>query len=1303
VYDPGETELIGNQLPGWTIETNHAVTVQIASGPYLTISGNYSVNTDGEGYDGNNASFFQDFASQNGASYALEFNWQSWGTYTTPTTNQLEISLIDIVTTAVLFDGRYSYDGTGQPHPVHDVLTNFVGTGNSLRLRIQETPQSGYNDNTFVVDNFSVTAVPGVAVPPVISAQPPGEIVTNGSPAYFPVGVSGAVPLFYQWQRNGTNLTDGGNISGSSTNALSLNAATATDGGNYSVIITSTYGSVTSSTVTLTVVSSATNQFNVLLPLTTGSGSKLDLGSFAPGTVIQLSFVGHGDLVNSSYQTFPDGSLFAPAGSPYGYANPGSTNFSTIAGGDGVNHYPGGGGIYDAGGGSGFPFAGKATTDTTDPAGIRDGAVVGTFNPSPANTNWFDIGYGGTFVVPAGGAHLYVAVNDTVNSDDHGTYYGILATTSGAGTTITWTNAVGGSWNNAANWSPNQVPGPLDTATANLGVPITVGSPVTVSNFTFNGTLGGSGALTVLGNMNWVSGELDGALTMGAGGVLNMNNSSYSLDGALTNFGTLAWTNATLFGYTNAQIYNAGLFLIQSDDALYNWDGLTNKLFVNAGTIRKTGGAGTTEIEWPFTTTGTMDTQSGALELDDWTGANILNGNLNSDSSVLNGTLTVTTNSVLNVLSGNLSGAMTVNAGGTLNLTNNAGYSLYGALTNFGTLVWSHSDLFGYTNAQIYNAGLFLIESDNALYNWDSLTNKLFVNVGTVRKTGGAGTSEIEWPFDDSGVVDVQSGTLDLDEWEGSTLQSTTGSLAGNLNGTMTVISGTTVNWSGNLNGAMTVATNAAVNWLGGTLNGTATVASGGALTMTNNSSYSLDGALTNFGTMVWSNATFFGYTNAQIYNAGLFLIQSDDALYNWDGLTNKLFVNTGTIRKIGGAGETDIEWPFTTTGTMDIQSGWLYLPEWIGTNTLNGVLNSEDSTLTGTLTVATNAVWNLLSGDTLNGALTVNAGGTLNFSGASFNFYSALTNFGTMIWSNSTIFGYTNAQIYNAGLCLIPSDSTLYNWDGLTNKLFVNAGTIRKTGGTGTSGIEWPLTTTGTMDIQSGILEMDDSFVQTAGLTLLDGGNLSSSQQFQLLGGALKGTNTFTGNILNGGTVNPGFSPGQLNINGNYTQNSNGVLQIELAGTAPGTGFDQLAVSGTASLNGTLNVTFLNGFQPVISDTFTFLTIGGRRSGDFANFFYPSNVVEMSLTNTPASSTLTVTNTVSPSPVQIVSPQLSGGSFNLSFPSVNGRGYTLYYNDNLATTNWLPYTNVSGNGGTLQLSVPVTNSAQRFFRIGEP
>jgi Big-like domain-containing protein/NHL repeat-containing protein len=71
--------------------------------------------------------------------------------------------------------------------------------------------------------------------------------------------------------------------------------------------------------------------------------------------------------------------------------------------------------------------------------------------------------------------------------------------------------------------------------------------------------------------------------------------------------------------------------------------------------------------------------------------------------------------------------------------------------------------------------------------------------------------------------------------------------------------------------------------------------------------------------------------------------------------------------------------------------------------------------------------------------------------------------------------------------------------------------------------------------------------------------------------------------------------------------------------------------------------------------------------------------------------------------PVQIVSPQVSGGVFQLSFQSVSGQSYTLYYNNDLTTSNWQPYTNVTGNGGTMQFTVPINNSAQSFFRISQP
>ncbi|HVS35748.1 MAG TPA: PKD domain-containing protein, partial [Gemmataceae bacterium] len=97
------------------------------------------------------------------------------------------------------------------------------------------------------------------------------------------------------------------------------------------------------------------------------------------------------------------------------------------------------------------------------------------------------------------------------------------------------------------------------------------------------------------------------------------------------------------------------------------------------------------------------------------------------------------------------------------------------------------------------------------------------------------------------------------------------------------------------------------------------------------------------------------------------------------------------------------------------------------------------------------------------------------------------------------------------------------------------------------------------------------------------------------------------TGDVYNAGVLSLG-DPAVLSINGNYTQTSNGVLNIEIGGTNPATpDFDQLLVSGTATLNGTLNVSLINGFTPTVGESFEILTFG-LRSGDFAveNGLYP-------------------------------------------------------------------------------------------------
>ncbi len=93
---------------------------------------------------------------------------------------------------------------------------------------------------------------------------------------------------------------------------------------------------------------------------------------------------------------------------------------------------------------------------------------------------------------------------------------------------------------------------------------------------------------------------------------------------------------------------------------------------------------------------------------------------------------------------------------------------------------------------------------------------------------------------------------------------------------------------------------------------------------------------------------------------------------------------------------------------------------------------------------------------------------------------------------------------------------------------------------------------------------------------------------------------------ILNGVHA-PGNSPGIDNITGDHTYGASDILQIEIGGLTPGpgtptdNGYDQVNISGTATLNGTLEIILINSFSPFVGQTFDFLTYG-TLSGSFAN-----------------------------------------------------------------------------------------------------
>jgi subtilase family serine protease len=111
--------------------------------------------------------------------------------------------------------------------------------------------QFGSRDDNWYLGLDDVTVTP--LFPPTFALQPTNVTVTVGSNAAFVTTAGGTSPLAYQWHKNNGNLVNNGNISGATTNVLMISSATTNNSGNYSLVVTNAYGSVTSSVVVLTV------------------------------------------------------------------------------------------------------------------------------------------------------------------------------------------------------------------------------------------------------------------------------------------------------------------------------------------------------------------------------------------------------------------------------------------------------------------------------------------------------------------------------------------------------------------------------------------------------------------------------------------------------------------------------------------------------------------------------------------------------------------------------------------------------------------------------------------------------------------------------------------------------------------------------------------------------------------------------------------------------------------------------------------------------------------------------------------
>jgi hypothetical protein len=127
----------------------------------------------------------------------------------------------------------------------------------------------------------------------------------------------------------------------------------------------------------------------------------------------------------------------------------------------------------------------------------------------------------------------------------------------------------------------------------------------------------------------------------------------------------------------------------------------------------------------------------------------------------------------------------------------------------------------------------------------------------------------------------------------------------------------------------------------------------------------------------------------------------------------------------------------------------------------------------------------------------------------------------------------------------------------------FTNAGTIRKSVGTGTTGLDVQALNSGTVSVQTGTVRF-------------------------------AGASVFT----NAGAI--AIKPGALvSVTGGYSQTTSGNLSIEVAGLLT-TQFGRLTATGVATLDGTFNVALANGFIPTLGDRVRFMTHASR-TGFFA------------------------------------------------------------------------------------------------------
>lgn len=316
---------------------------------------------------------------------------------------------------------------------------------------------------------------------------------------------------------------------------------------------------------------------------------------------------------------------------------------------------------------------------------------------------------------------------------------------------------------------------------------------------------------------------------------------------------------------------------------------------------------------------------------------------------------------------------------------------------------------------------------------------------------------------------------------------------------------------------------------------------------------------------------------------------------------TNPVLVNNGSsFIKRGGTGISSIDVPIEhTAGKFEVWSGSLALSA--GGTYQNGTFYADPfasnplqtvsfgggtHTFTGFTRTETGS-FQIQSGATARATTTVPANGGQGV----WNQLGTLDVEGTLDIDGSVV---QNAGVLQTGFTGRITGRTTAGGIGTLNNSGTFAGTIQ-TGAPSAPLDVIDVVNSGTFEIDAFHSVEVGQFDNDAGLLRVDGAlsNLNG-HWLSLLGGELQGTGIINGDVFVGGgpgfaVFRPGNSPGTMTINGSYTQEANGELELELAGNQPGQ-FDVVDASGGLVFNdGVIRFVNPTGYSGAVGDQIDF------------------------------------------------------------------------------------------------------------------